>query len=340
MSEVYLHVGPVKTGSTYLQDLLWANRQSLAQQGVLNPCEHDNEMWFATNDIQDGAFIHFDMPEAEGAWGRVRDRALAFDGSSILSHEVLGLSTDEHVSKIAASLHPATLHVIVMARGLAAILPSLWQEKVKMVDPDVGWPEFVEEQHRTGAPWTDASRIVSRWLKHLPASRIHVVTVPPRGGDRSLLLRRFTEVIGVDIMDWEAGGDAANESLDAVQSELIRRLNQVTSEFLDIRAQRRLVNRAVLPLMNPADPGRRRRLPVTARAWVEAETTRRIHQLRESGVVVHGTLDDLEAPEDAWDSSGGTVTETDLLHEALRLLAASHPDRAPQGRPQRGRGLA
>ena len=90
-------------------------------------------------------------------------------------------------------------------------------------------------------------------------SRIHVVTVPPRGGDRSLLLRRFTEVIGVDIMDWDTGDDAANESLDAVQAELISRPNQVTSEFLDIRAQRRLVNRAVLPLMNPADPGRRRR---------------------------------------------------------------------------------
>ncbi len=51
---------------------------------------------------------------------------------------------------------------------------------------------------------------------------------------------------------------------------------------------------------------------------------------RESGAVIHGTLDDLEAPDDAWDSSGGTVTETDRLDEALRLLAASHPLPPPQ----------
>ncbi len=55
VSDVYRHVGPVKTGSTYLQQLLWTNRQSLAEQGVFHPCEHDNEMWFATNDVQDGA---------------------------------------------------------------------------------------------------------------------------------------------------------------------------------------------------------------------------------------------------------------------------------------------
>ena len=120
----------------------------LAQQGVLLPCEHNNEMWFATNDIQEGAFIHFDLPEAEGAWRRVRDRALAFNGKSILSHEVLGLSTDEHVAKISASLHPTKLHVIVMARDLAALLPSVWREKVKMVDPDVAWPQFLEEQRQ------------------------------------------------------------------------------------------------------------------------------------------------------------------------------------------------
>ncbi len=327
MSDVYLHVGPVKTGSTYLQQLLWTNRQSLAEQGVFHPCEHDNEMWFATNDIQDGAFIHFDLPEAEGAWRRVRNRALAFNGKSIMSHEVLGLSTDEHVAKIAASLHRARLHVIVMARGLAALLPSVWQEKVKMVDPDIAWPQFLEEQVQSGAPLTDASLIVDRWLKYVPAERIHVVTVPPRGTDRGLLLGRFADVIGVDVTQWQGTRDATNESLDVVQSELIRRLNQVTSAFLDIQAQRRLVGRAVLPLMRPTDPNRRRRLPATVRHWVEVETTRRIVSLRESGVVIHGTVDDLTAPDDGWETEPTEVTDTELLDEALRLLAASHSDR-------------
>jgi hypothetical protein len=73
-------------------------------------------------------------------WNRIRDRVLAFVGPSILSHEMLGLSAEDHVARIAASLQYARVRVVVMARGLAATLPSLWQEKVKMADPSISWP--------------------------------------------------------------------------------------------------------------------------------------------------------------------------------------------------------
>jgi hypothetical protein len=330
MSDIYLHVGPVKTGSTYLQGLLWANRHSLARQGVLHPCEHDNEMWLAANDIQDGAFIPFDLPEAAGVWNRIRDRVLAFDGPSILSHEMLGLSGEDHVARIAASLRSARVRVVVMARSLAATLPSLWQEKVKMADPSISWLDFLEQQRMVGAPLTDASLIVRRWLRHVPASRVHVVTVPARGSDRNLL-HRFAEVTGIDVAGWQGSDGHANESLDLVQSELLHRLNQVTAGFLDPRAQRRL-NGRLLPLMRPADPARRRQ-PAQARQWVEAETARRAGYLQHSGVTIHGDLADLQAPADAWEPAARSITDADLLLEALRLLAASHPDHALRARP-------
>jgi len=75
--------------------------------------------------------------EAAGAWNRIRDRVLAFDGPSILSHEMLGLSAEDHVARIAASLPLTCIRVVVMARSLAATLPSLWQEKVKMAKPGI-----------------------------------------------------------------------------------------------------------------------------------------------------------------------------------------------------------
>ncbi len=56
----------------------------VARQGVLLPLEH-HEMWLAVNDVQDGAFIHLWMPEAQGAWARVTSRALAFPGRSVLT---------------------------------------------------------------------------------------------------------------------------------------------------------------------------------------------------------------------------------------------------------------
>jgi hypothetical protein len=89
MREVYLHVGPVKTGSTFLQDLLWRYRDDLARQGYLHPAAHENEMWLATNDVQDTAFVNYEMPQAAGVWAQVCQRVLAHDGPSVVSHEVL-----------------------------------------------------------------------------------------------------------------------------------------------------------------------------------------------------------------------------------------------------------
>jgi hypothetical protein len=327
--DVFLHVGPVKTGSTYLQSLLWAHRADLARQGVLVPLEHANEMWPAVNDVQDGAFLQFEMPEARGAWQRVTARALAYPNRSVLSHEVLGLSTDDHVDRIVETLHPANLHVVVMARSLAVTMPSLWQETVKMADDDESWPAFLDRQRDEGAPWTDTAAIVERWARHLPSSRIHVITVPPRGAPSALLLSRFAEALGIDVTGWEYGA-AGNESLDAVSAELLRRLNLTTSAFLDRRAQRRLNNIVLLPHLRRAQSGSRLRLPTSHRTWIEQETRRRVSALAGSGAVLHGTWRDLDAPEDVWEAAPTAVSERDLLEAALELLARSHAGRTPE----------
>jgi hypothetical protein len=329
MSDVYLHVGPVKTGSTYLQDLLWRNRVDLARQGYQHPGEHDNQMWLATNDVQDQAFIHFEMPEAAGVWSKVCERVLGFDGPSVISHEVLGMSTEDHVARIVNSLQPARLHVVVMARSLASMLPSLWQEKIKMVDPDISWPDFLAAEQKTGSPVTDASSIVHRWLAHIPPAQIHVVTVPPRGANPEVLLDRFADALGIDRSRWDTHGGSANQSLDWVQVELLRRLNQTTASALDRRAQRRLLHGALLPRLRPADPRRRMRLPESQRGWIEDETTRRIDAIHRSRATLHGDLAELECPDDTWEDTPPHVSDEDLLDEALQLLVSSHPDGTP-----------
>jgi hypothetical protein len=327
MREVYLHVGPVKTGSTFLQDLLWRYRDDLARQGYLHPGTHENEMWLATNDVQDAAFVNYEMPQAAGVWAKVCQRVLAYDGRSVISHEVLGLSTEKHVDRIVKSLAPARLQVIVMARSLAVTLPSLWQENVKGVAFDrFSWSEFLTFQRDTGALETDALLVVRRWLAHLPAGRIHIVTVPPVGTDPAVLLGRVADALGIDTTTWSVDDAARNVSIDMVQTELIRRLNHTSAVSLDHRAQRLLVHDAILPSLRPPNPVRRIRLPSSEREWIESETFRRIDGLRDSGALVHGDLDDLSTPPDAWQNDPVEVTEADLLDEALRLLVSSHPD--------------
>jgi hypothetical protein len=325
--EVYLHVGPLKTGSTFLQDLLWRHRDDLARQGYHHPGAHANEMWLAANDVQDGTFVDYEIPQASGVWAQVCQRALAYDGPSVISHEMLGLSTEEHIDRIVSSLSPARLQVIVMARSLAAMLPSLWQESVKSVGRDgrQSWPAFLASQRATRVPVTDALLIVQRWLAHIPAEQVHVVTVPPAGTDPAVLLGRFSAALRIDATSWPADAAVRNVSIDMVQAELIRRLNQTSAASLDHRAQRLLVHDAVLPGLRPPSPARRIRLPLSEREWVEPETARRVDGLRDSGAVLHGNLDDLSSPPELWQDLSDAVSEADLLEEALHLLVLSHP---------------
>jgi hypothetical protein len=325
--EIYLHVGPVKTGSTFLQDLLWRHRDDLARQGYHHPGAHANEMWLATNDVQDGAFVDYEMPQASGVWAQVCQRALAYDGPSVISHELLGLSTEGHIDRIVRSLTPARLQVVVMARSLAAMLPSLWQESVKSVGRDGAdsWSVFLASQRGTGAPVTDALLIVQRWLAHIPAEQVHVITVPPAGTGPAVLLGRFSDALGVDTTSWPAEVAARNVSIDMVQAELVRRLNQTSAASLDHRAQRLLVHDAVLPGLRPPSPARRIRLPSSEREWVEPETARRVDGLRDCGALLHGDLNDLASPPDVWQDVADAVTDADLLEEALHLLVLSHP---------------
>ena len=172
MSDVYLHVGPVKTGSTYLQSILWNSRDALREQGVLLPAARPNEFFLAANDVQGGRFVLVDLPEAEGAWARVAARAGSWPGRVLITCELLGFSEPDHVQRVVSSLAPATLHLIVMARCRADMLPSVYQETVKMVDPDRSWEDFLRAYRSSHGTWRHSpGTILGRWLPHVPPRR-------------------------------------------------------------------------------------------------------------------------------------------------------------------------
>ena len=328
MSEVYLHVGPVKTGSTYLQNILWNGRPVLREQGVLLPADHDNEFFLATNDVQDGRFVLMDLPEAAGAWGKVAARARAWPGRVLITCELLGFSEPDQIARIASSLAPATLHLIVMARCRADVLPSLYQEQVKMADPGRSWADFLRAYRRGHQSWPHApGAIAARWLPHVPRQRIHVVTVPRRGEDPRLLLHRFGAALGIDPARLTAPGAPANTSLDAAAVELLRAVLARTSGQLDRRAQRELINERLVPLLrHPGRRGQPLRLPASFRLLMSQAATQDVAAITAAGWHLHGDLDDLQPGSQAFEddhSSGHPVPQADILTATIDALITS-----------------
>ena len=50
--KVFLHIGEPKTGTTFLQQVMWGNRATLAAQGVALPGHHPQDHYRASQDLR------------------------------------------------------------------------------------------------------------------------------------------------------------------------------------------------------------------------------------------------------------------------------------------------
>jgi hypothetical protein len=324
ISDVYLHVGPVKTGSSYLQSIMWNSRDALREQGILLPITHPNEFFLAANDVQDGQFTLVETPGSEGAWARVAVRATSWPGRVLITCELLGFSEQDHVQRIANSLAPATLHLIVMARCRADVLPSIYQEKIKMVDPDQSWEDFLRAYRASHGAWRHSpGAILGRWLPHVDRQRMHVITVPQHRAD-SFLLHRFTQILGIDDSRLVTASALANASLDVIDVELLRMVTARTAGQLDRRAQRGLINDRLLPVLQRLDrPRRPFRLPASFQLLMTEAAARDIEAISATGCHVHGDLDELLPGSGAFEvdrEARDQVPQADVLNVAIDAL--------------------
>ncbi len=292
---VFLHIGLPKTGTTHLQNLLWHNRRRLSEAGVLYPGRDQRAHWAAAMDLQGSQ-----LPGVPGALRRLLDEASRWSGRVVISHELFAWATADQVAEVMAGLGAREVHVVVTLRDFSRIVPASWQERAKnrRVEP---WVEFLEQvgQGPSGGHrfWRlqDAPSILRRWADEVPAERVHVVTVPPLGGDRDLLQRRFASVVGFDATSVEAPPPKANESIGAVEVAVLQSVNRSAKGRLDWGAYRALVKNFMVPQMLASRPDQLRVvLPESSRSWVEAETRRTAEAVRSLGCEVVGDLDELD----------------------------------------------
>lgn len=228
---MFLHVGAPKTGTSYLQSTLAANRTQLAARGLSYPQTHSGSHFEAAIDLLDlrwgGA-----LKSARGEWDRLAASALQAPGDVVISHELLAAATPEQVARARRSLDDAEVHLVYTARDLGRQIPAEWQEGVKhrvrkpfrrflrevvdakRVDSDL-W--FWRVQHLPD--------VLTRWGNGLPVEHVHVVTVPPPGADRDLLWGRYAGVLGIDPAMPLEPGEVENSSLGVVEAAVLRKLN-------------------------------------------------------------------------------------------------------------------
>jgi hypothetical protein len=161
-----------------------------------------------------------------------------------------------------------------------------------------------------------------------------VVTVPRRAADPGLLRRRFARAIGIDDSRLStADAAAANTSLDAIDVDLLRAVTARTSQRLDRRAQRSLINEHLIPLLRELDrPRRPLRLPVSFQPLMSDAAGRDGAAITAAGCRVHGDLDELLPGGEAFDDeqeASRQVSQTDILDAAIEALIMSVQTQRP-----------
>jgi len=269
-----------------------------------------------------------DPPRAFTALERLADAVATADkgGDIFFSHESLAPATVEQAKRLVGLLSGFDVHVILTARDLARQISSGWQQRIQQRQVH-SYEEFlaavVARAPLADDFWLNQDLVAAaeHWSSAVGSERVHIVTVPPSGSDRNLLLARFCAVIDIDPAITTAPVPAGNESLGLVQAELLRRVSMALGERLPHgRAGFGKVGKRYLAqgILTPQG-GRPPVLPQSLADWCEKTSADVIEQLRSAGYPVSGDLHDLlptvsTAPEP-------TVTEEELNESAVAALA-------------------
>jgi hypothetical protein len=320
---VYLHIGTMKSGTTYIQEFCTRNRDALLEAGLL---------WTASvmnfRAVDDLLGTWRPRPGVEGAWGRLASKIEAHDGAALISNELLSPIFPPKMEQVLQALAPAEVRVIITARDLGRVLPSHWQEGTRNRQT-ASWQEFFaavkgeegsDEQLNNGF-WRKhgVGAMVNRWAKQVGLDNVTVVTVPPSGSPSTLLVERFFAAMDLSLAEFEQPR-YLHESLGVHSVEVMRRLNERNADFEWLRYQwgfKQSLSRHVLTPRSSREPSIR--LTRHEREWVSKRAEIMISAIEDTGVSVIGDLGDLRpAPASKSDPDRhAEASEAEVLDAAL-----------------------
>lgn len=324
-SQVFLHIGLPKTGTTYLQSVLWGSRRALRKDGYLLPGSgHRDHLWAAL-DLQQRPNLAKRDPKAPGTLARLVAQVGRHSGPAVITHEFLCGASREQARLLVEQLAPAQVHVVITARDTLGMLTSGWAEYVK----NGGTRPFAEMrgdrmggQGEFGWRTWDLGGVLRRWGRHVAPEHVHVIPMPGPDSPHDQHWRSFASVLGLDPERYDAPQEPRNPALGVTQIELLRRINPHLTDF------RRAVDRGTWIRGYLAEThlvhqgGERLGADDEQIAECRLRAERAVAIIERRGYQVVGDLDRLRVPEALpARPRPETVSDADLLEAASTLVA-------------------
>lgn len=298
---VYMHIGLAKSGTTYLQHILHANRSLLGDNAVLFPGPKMSEHFMAALDLSGARFRGYAYPEAAGAWARISQAANQHAGPTLISHEMFAPASKDSIDRALTDLDTDDVRVVITSRDIARQIPAVWQERIKNGSEE-RYSDFLDSilvsedgQKNKGGFWRQQNLIgiSKRWAGPVGPERVTVVTLPQSGSDPRELWRRFAASMDLPDLEYSFDVEGRNQSLGVVESELMRRLNGHIPELPWPQYARRVKRRFAEGTLAAASNSGRLAVPAGYQEAVSLVADRTIKHLEALGCRVVGDLEDL-----------------------------------------------
>lgn len=325
VDRVLLHLGLPKTATSYLQTILWSNREALARAGVTVPGAARRDHLWSARTIREDPHQQRKPERERSAWDRVRAELAAAPGTGLVSHEFLAAASSEQASRAVAALAPAEVHLVVTAREPLGLFTASWQESLKngATTPmaEYGRRESMSPQATWNWRTLDLRLVLERWAPTVRPEHVHVLVLDPTA-EREDVWRRFAALLGVDPATCELSGSFANPSMGVAEAETLRRVNDRLEGFTNAFDKGVYLRSYLADERLATRPGER--------FWPEddqvADCVRRgeatVAYLREQDFHVSGRLEDLLVPEHREERRRpATVSDAEVAEVAVALVA-------------------
>jgi hypothetical protein len=309
-----VHIGEPKTGTTFLQDALWANRARLAAAGLQLPGYSDRDHSRASRDLRETPRPASDPDDPwTGEWDVLAGQALCARDRAVISNELLAASSPQQAERAVCSLLRAEVHVVVTVRNFAAFLPAEWQEAVKCRGT-AGWEAWLDaviaaeraaDRRRRSWFWRvhDTLALLDMWSRHIPPDQVHVVTVPHQASG-SLLWTRFAAAMEIDPGGCDVTRGRRNSSLGYAETEFLRRMNEaLPADMPDWFYAREIKQILAHGVLSDRPHHARLVLPPSHAAWAAEQAEILLAGLRDAKYDIVGDLADLRPAEEAGHAS-------------------------------------
>jgi hypothetical protein len=219
-----VHIGPHKTGTTYLQIMLDALRDSLSERGICIPSVWNSAPGFPSHMQLVLALRCGDLTQVREQLQEIlalRPRCV------VISSEALSRLTLEQIVQLRQLLGSAPVEVVYYVRRWPERLPSLWQETVKF-GHRATFPEFLATQlvRHSGSELWDTS-MIDRFSAVFGASQVRLVSYSHLVDSGIDIGNHFLNAL-LGLSDiWAPSDTHPNQSLHISETELIRALNVI-----------------------------------------------------------------------------------------------------------------